>query len=84
MPNTSAAKKAMRQARSRRDRNRAQRSSLRSAIKKVRQAPDRETAMAALDFVERLLDRAAGKGLIHRNVAARQKARLVKAVRGKP
>ena len=73
----------MRQANARRDQNRRQRSTLRGAIKKVRGATTREGAAQAYAAAERLLDRAAGKGLIHHNAAARQKSRLLKAVRGK-
>ena len=56
-------------------RNRAQRSALRTALKKAKAdgaAPDvTKTAVS-------LLDRAARKGLIHKNAAARQKSRLAK------
>lgn len=83
MPNTRSAKKAMRQAQARRARNRTQLSALRTALKKVRSAPSTAEAQQALTRALRLLDRAAGKGLIHRNNAARRKARLVRLVRGK-
>jgi small subunit ribosomal protein S20 len=61
-------------------RNRTQRSKLRTAVKKVRQAPDAETRAAAFKEAERLLDRAGRKRLVHPNQAARQKARLHKLV----
>lgn len=83
MPNLRSAKKAMRQANTRRDQNRRQRSTLRSAVKRVRNATTHEGAVEAYAAAERLLDRAAGKGLIHHNAAARQKSRLLKAIRGK-
>ena len=76
MPNTASAKKHMRKSRAATVRNRAQRSALRTALKKARQgaagADDRARAVT-------LLDRAARKGLIHRNAAARHKSRLAKA-----
>ena len=76
MPNTSSAKKAMRKSRAATVRNRAQRSALRTALKKAKQptasGDDRARAVT-------LLDRAARKGLIHRNAAARQKGHLAKA-----
>jgi len=54
-------------------RNRAQRSSLRTALKKAStagaSAADKKRAI-------QLLDRSARKGLIHRNAAARHKGRL--------
>ncbi len=84
MPNTASAKKELRKSRSRRLRNRAQRSTLRSAIKKVRNAiaaEDRDAAEQAFRAAVKMLDQAAAKNLIHRNTAARTKSRLSKAVR---
>ena len=77
MPNIASAKKNMRKSRAATVRNRAQRSALRTALKKA-QAPDAtaENRTAATQ----LLDRAARKGLIHANTAARHKSRLSKAV----
>jgi small subunit ribosomal protein S20 len=76
VPNTASAKKQMRKSRAATVRNRAQRSALRTALKKAKQpsatAEDRLRAAS-------LLDRAARKGLIHRNAAARQKSHLAKA-----
>jgi small subunit ribosomal protein S20 len=69
----------MRQARSRTLRNRAQRSELRTALKRVRQATG-EAAAQAYAAAVRLLDRAARKGLIHANNAARHKSRLAKHI----
>ena len=76
MPNIASAKKNMRKSRAATVRNRAQRSALRTALKKAG-APDAtaEVRLAAT----KLLDRAARKGLIHGNNAARQKSRLSKA-----
>ena len=56
-------------------RNRAQRSALRTALKKahVDSAPGEDVTSAV-----KLLDRAARKGLIHKNAAARQKSRMAK------
>ena len=73
MPNIASAKKNMRKSRAATVRNRAQRSALRTALKKA-QASD-ATSATRLSAV-RLLDRAARKGLIHRNTAARHKSRL--------
>ncbi|MBI4420351.1 MAG: 30S ribosomal protein S20 [Gemmatimonadetes bacterium] len=83
MPRIRSAKKQMRQSRVRRVANRTQRSALRTAIKRVRAATTAEDAQAAYKAVERLLDRAARKGLIHRNSAARHKSRLWKAISAK-
>ena len=76
MPNIASAKKNMRKTRAATARNRAQRSALRTALKKAR-APG-ASAEVKLQAVK-LLDRAARKGLIHRNAAGRQKSRMAKA-----
>ncbi|MCC6319158.1 MAG: 30S ribosomal protein S20 [Gemmatimonadaceae bacterium] len=76
MPNIASGKKNMRKSRAANARNRAQRSSLRTALKKAS-----TTAATPADKLAavKLLDRAARKGLIHRNNAARQKSRLATA-----
>jgi len=71
----------MRQARAHSERNRAQRSALRTALKRLRAAGSPEQAAQAYRTAVRLLDRAARKGLIHRNNAARHKSRLAALVR---
>lgn len=81
MPRIKSAKKAMRQGRARNERNRTQRSALRTALKHVRSATSTEQATAAYRAAAQLLDRAARKGLIHANNAARHKSRLAAAVR---
>jgi small subunit ribosomal protein S20 len=66
----------MRKSRAATVRNRAQRSALRTALKKAKlPAASAEDRMRAVT----LLDRAARKGLIHRNAAGRQKSHLAKA-----
>ena len=84
MPNTSSAKKALRQNHTRRLRNRPQRSALRTAVRKCRQAAESgDTAAAgeALRVSTKRLDQAAAKNLIHKNVAARTKSRLARFVK---
>ncbi len=76
MPNIASAKKNMRKTRAATVRNRAQRSALRTALKKA--AAPTASADDRLKAVS-LLDRAARKGLIHRNTAARYKSRLMSA-----
>ena len=74
MPNIASAKKNMRKSRAAQERNRAQRSALRTALKKAHAVTgDDDTATAVT-----LLDRAARKGLIHKNAAARHKSRMAK------
>jgi len=76
VPNIASAKKNMRKSRAATVRNRAQRSALRTALKKAN-APG-ATPAAKLEATK-LLDRAARKGLIHRNTAARRKSHMSKA-----
>ena len=78
VPNIRSAKKDMRKARAAAVRNRAQRSTLRTALKKAltpaASAEERTNAVS-------LLDRAARKGLIHANKAARHKAQIANSGR---
>jgi len=73
----------MRKSRAANERNRAQRSRLRTAIKKVRTAQSSKEAQAAFTEAVRLLDRAGRKNLVHRNTASRTKSRLAKLVAAK-
>lgn len=61
-------------------RNRALRSRMRTALKKVRQAPDKASAEIALQAAISTVDRTTGKGIIHKNTAARYKSRLSRLV----
>jgi small subunit ribosomal protein S20 len=79
----SAAKRA-KQAEKRRQLNTAQRSRMRTAIKKVIkaiQAGDAEQAAARYREAVPAIDASAGKGLIHPNKAARHKSRLNRSLR---
>ena len=75
MPRIDSAKKNMRKSRAANIRNRAQRASLRTALKMAKS--DTATADEKASAVV-LLDRAARKGLIHKNAAARHKSRMAK------
>ena len=76
VPNIASAKKNMRKTRAATVRNRAQRATLRTALRRAKAAG----ASAAERLIAvRLLDRAARKGLIHANSAARHKSTLAKA-----
>lgn len=81
MPNTKSAIKRLRQNERRRIHNKAARSRLKSALKKVRAASEPGQAAEAFREAVTLLDRAAARGLIHRNTAARSKSRLAAHVR---
>ena len=82
MPNIKSAKKRMRLSRAANERNRAQRSRLRTAIKRVQQAEDATSAQAAYKRVQVLLDRAATSRMIHPNTVARMKSNLARKVNG--
>lgn len=84
MPNTANAKKALRKSHKRRERNRSQRSALRTHVKRVREAVaegDQEQARNAFRVASKKLDQAAAKNLIHKNAAARTKSRLSKQMK---
>ena len=80
MPTTRSSKKQLRHAKTRTAQNRAQRSQLRTAVRKVRQAETAEARTKAYQDAERLLDRAGRKRQLHPNAAARLKSRLRKLV----
>lgn len=79
MPNHKSAEKRMRQNEKRRQINRSNRTRLRTSIKKLRAAltgGEGETATTLLPVTVSMIDKAVQKGVIHRNAAARYKARL--------
>jgi small subunit ribosomal protein S20 len=64
-----------------RQRNKAVRSALKTAVRHFREAADsgdREAALAALNTASRQLDKAATKGVIHANQAANRKSAMAK------
>ncbi|MXY32385.1 MAG: 30S ribosomal protein S20 [Gammaproteobacteria bacterium] len=80
MPNVKSAIKRMNKSREQNARNRAKRSRLRTALKKVREATDAETAQARFREAQVLLDRAATSRLLHPNAVARMKSALARQV----
>ena len=79
MANIKSAKKRAKQTVVRNQRNTAQRSQLRTAVKKVLKALDSNDAAgaeAAFAVAQPILDRFSSRGLIHKNKAARHKSRL--------
>jgi small subunit ribosomal protein S20 len=79
MPNNAAARKRMRQEQKRRLHNRSVKSLVKTQITKARNAiAFDENAELAVRAAVRELDRAAKKGVIHPNNAARRKSRLMK------
>ena len=80
MPNNAAAEKRMRQEQKRRLHNRSIKSLVRHQVTKARNAiaVGDENSEEAVRRAISELDRAAKKGVIHRNNAARRKSRLMK------
>ncbi len=76
MPNIKAAEKWSRQTAKRTVRNKDAASRLKTLYKKAAASADTATAPA----VESAFDKAANKGVIHPNKAARKKSRLAKAI----
>ena len=67
----------------RRLRNKAVKSELKTAVRRFREAAesgDAATATTALRSASKLLDKAASKGVIHRNQAANRKSAMAKKV----
>ena len=84
MANIASAKKRARQSEKRRARNVAQRSMIRTFIKKVVKAidaKDKAAAEAAYKEMVPVVDRYADKGQIHKNKAARHKSRLAARIK---
>ncbi len=80
MPNIKSAKKRVRLSRTANARNRAVRSRLRTAVKRVENAKDAATAETEYRRVQVLLDRAATGRLLHPNAVARMKSNLARRV----
>ncbi len=81
MAHSLSAIKRHRQSLPRRARNQARRSAVRSAVRRARElieAGAPEEAESAVRAAGSILDRAAQKGTLHRNNAARRKSRLVR------
>ena len=84
MANTRSAKKATRKIAARTEVNKARRSRVRTQIRKVEEAiagGDKAAADAALKSAQPELMRAAGKGVMHKNTAARKVSRLARRVK---
>ncbi len=84
MANSKSAKKRAIQAEKRRQHNASRRSMMRTYMKKTVaaiEAGDKAAATEAFASVTPILDRMATKGLIHKNKAARHKARFAAAIK---
>ena len=83
MANTVSAEKRNRQAQKRRARNVQVRTSVKNAVKKVREAlarGDVAAAKAAMPAAERAISSGRSKGVVHKNSASRKISRLARAI----
>lgn len=83
MANIKSQKKRILTAEKARQRNKAVRSELKTAIKAVRTAVEAgqlEDAQVVANKASRLLDKAASKGIVHKNQAAQRKSGVQKLV----
>ena len=83
MANIKSAKKRILVNRTKAERNKSIRSAVKTSIKKVEAAvaaKDKEAAAVALKDAISTIDKAATKGVYHKNNAARKVSRLAKAV----
>jgi small subunit ribosomal protein S20 len=78
MPHSKQAKKRNRQSEERRVRNKAARTRMKNAVKRVLAAQDGEQARAALPAAMKVIDKAAKSNAIHANAAARYKSRMAR------
>ena len=81
MANIKSQIKRNKQNEKRHERNKAVKSSLKTAIRKFREAAeagDKDTAVQAGRSAARQLDKAASKGVIHKNQAANRKSAIAK------
>ncbi len=83
MANIKSAKKRVLVSKTRNERNKSIKSAVKTEIKKVEAAiaaNDKEAAAAALLSATSKIDKAATKGVYHKNTASRKISRLAKAV----
>ncbi len=83
MPNIKSQIKRMRKSEDQRQRNRSVKSALKTKIKKFEtalQSGDADEAREKFDDASRELDKAATKGVIHKNKAANKKSRMARDV----
>ena len=83
MPNNKQQKKRLKTDEEKRIKNKAAKSSMRSAVRKVIEADSKEEALAATPIAMKRVDKAAKSNIIHDNTAARLKSRMARSTAGK-
>jgi small subunit ribosomal protein S20 len=84
MANSAQARKRARQAAATNARNASLKSTLRTAVKKVRKAiaiGDKAAAAQQMQTSQAVIDRIADKRIMHKNTASRTKSRLAQAIK---
>lgn len=83
MANKKSSKKDLRRTAKRTVRNKTTRTALKTFVKKAKQAAttgtDAQATQVAVVTAQKMLDKAAQRGIIHKNQAARRKSRVAKA-----
>jgi small subunit ribosomal protein S20 len=79
MPNNKQQSKRLKTDEIKRQRNKADKSKMRSAVRAVLEADSKEAAEAATPNAMKWVDKAAKKNLIHDNAAARVKSRMARS-----
>ena len=82
MPNIKSVIKDVKKSRERHARNVAVKSKIKTFVKKARttiESGDAEAARQAVTAATSIIDKAAEKGIVHKNAAARRKSRLMRA-----
>ena len=82
MPNIKSAKKRMKTDAVKKEANKAKISSMRTAVKKVKteiKNEDKNQVVIATNQANKKIDKAVKAGLVHKNKAARNKSKLMKA-----
>ncbi len=82
MPNIKSAKKRVKVINTKTARNKAYMSSLRTMVKSALNEGAGETGEAVKAAIKKI-DQAVSKGILHKNTAARKKARVIRIARGK-
>jgi small subunit ribosomal protein S20 len=77
MPNKANAAKALRQSKKNAAANQVRREAFKGALKKVQKAASKTEALKLVAAVQKALDKAAQRGVIKKNTAARKISRLM-------
>ena len=80
MPNIKSSVKDVKKSRENRLRNQSTKSAMKTYVKKTKAAAGKPEAAELARQTTSVIDKAAERGIIHKNAAARRKSRLMKAV----